>query len=80
MVLFHKECQVNGERLEAYVEDKKLLFRAIGVAKVVRNRAYDFDIAEFKHPLINGFSSHLRTCLGGSVMDASLEEILHWAW
>lgn len=58
VVLFHKERQANGERPEAYNEHKKLLFVAAGLAQM-RNDSFDFDIPEWKHPLINRFSPGL---------------------
>lgn len=75
---------MNGKQPEAHIEGEKLLFVAEGLARPMRSSSgtvgmNDFDVPEFKHPMINGFSSQLCTYLGGNVMDASLEDILHWA-
>lgn len=75
VVLFHKEWQVSGERPESYIECKKLLFVA-SVLYRQRNGDFEFNMPEFKQPLIWGFSPKLQTYLGGSVMDATLDEIL----
>lgn len=40
--------------------------------------AYNFDLPEFKNPLVCGFSTRLRTYLGGGAVAASLEDIAQW--
>lgn len=55
VIVFHKKRQANGERPEVYTEHKKLLFVAAELAWQ-KNDHFDFNVLDFKQPLICRFS------------------------
>lgn len=74
--MFHNEKQANGEHPEAYVERKKLLYMAVGLARFHQGR-YNFGVLDFKHPLVKSFIARFKTYLGGSIKNAPLDEIIN---
>lgn len=62
-------------------KEKSFYFVSAELALPQRGNAnmFNFDVRAFKELLVQGFTPRIRLYLGGSVLDASLGDIMKWA-